>query len=215
MADAVGTPDPEAVPDPDAMIGSLAQIVPPESSDDLVDSVILALNRRAVAADKARNPSQPIPEEPGLDSRVEIRLNSWKEYTDTLTGESLRKEEVESAMKEELSFMRSLPVWERIATPSPGDKPVPCKWVFKAGAGGSGPRARLVACEVKHFAPDASEYAATPPIEAFRAMVSLAASHEKFRLDFLDVRKAHLNAASRRRVVVRLPKEAGGGFGLL
>ena len=133
----------------------------------------------------------------------------WKEYSDTLTGQSLPKAEVEAAMKEELTFMRSLPVWETTMQLSPGDKPVPCKWVFKAGSGGSGPRARLVACEVKHFAPDASEYAATPPIEAFRAMVSMAASRPKFRMDFLDARKAHLNAHAKRRVVIRLPKEAG------
>ena len=94
----------------------------------------------------------------------------------------------------------------------PGDRPVPCKWVFKRG-----PlvRARAVVCEVKSFAPHASEFAATPPLEALRILISMAASDSGLFLDFIDVRKAHLNGAVRRRVVIRLPKDMGGGFGLL
>ena len=68
--------------------------------------------------------------------------------------------------------MRSLPVWERVSGLEPGDRAVPCKWVFK---GGSQVRASPVACEVKQFAPQASEFAATPPLEALRILISIAA----------------------------------------
>ena len=108
--------------------------------------------------------------------------------------------------------MESLPVWERIPSLQPGDRAVPCKWVFK---GGYSVRARLVACEVKQYAPHASEFAATPPLEALRALISIAASNRKLLLDFLDVRKAHLNGIAKRRIIVRLPKELGRGYGLL
>ena len=76
-------------------------------------------------------------------------------------------------------------------------------------------RARLVACEVRHFAPEASVFAATPPLEALKILVSLAASQPQWVMDFLDVRKAHLNGMVKRRVIIKLPKEAGSGYGLL
>ena len=65
-------------------------------------------------------------------------------------------------MREEESYMRSLPTWDDIgpADLQRGDRPVPCKWVFKEGPP---VRARAVACEVKAFASQASEFAATPP----------------------------------------------------
>ena len=69
--------------------------------------------------------------------------------------------------------------------------------------------------EVKWFAPDASEFAATPPLEALRAMISIAASDSLLHLDFLDVRKAHLNGLCERRAVTKLPVEVGGGYALL
>ena len=46
-------------------------------------------------------------------------------------------------------------------------------------------------------------------------LISLAATNRTWCLDFIDVRKAHLNGKSKRRVVVKLPKHAGGGFGVL
>ena len=67
-------------------------------------------------------------------------------------------------------------------------------------------RARLVACETKFFAPTASEFAATPPLEALRALISIAASSPRLNLDFLDVRKAHLNGVAKRRVVIKIPQ---------
>ena len=110
--------------------------------------------------------------------------------------------------------MRSIPVWDDIRPGDlqPGDRAVPCKWVFKKGPP---VRARAVVCEVKAFAPHASEFAATPPLEALRVLISLAATDSSLHLDFVDVRKAHLNGAIKRRVVIRLPREMGRGYGLL
>ena len=34
----------------------------------------------------------------------------------------------------------------------------------------------------------------------------------EFTLDFLDIRKAHLNGASKICIAIHLPKEAGGGY---
>ena len=58
-------------------------------------------------------------------------------------------------------------------------------------------------------------FAATPPLEAFRALISLAATNKTWCLEFIDIRKAHLNRKARRRVVVKRPKHAGGGLAIL
>ena len=76
-------------------------------------------------------------------------------------------------------------------------------------------RARIVACEVKWSASDASEFAATPPLEALRDMASIAASDSQLHLDFLGARKAHLSEVCRCRAVIKLPVEVGGGYALL
>ena len=110
--------------------------------------------------------------------------------------------------------MQSLPTWTQIPELDPGDKPVSCKWVLDQ-QGAEEVRARLVACETKIFAPTASEFAATPPSEALRARVSLAASSSGLHLDFLDVSRVHLHGVSKRRVVIKIPEDAGGGYGLL
>ena len=79
-------------------------------------------------------------------------------------------------------------------------------------------RARLVACEVTYSSAggfNADLFAATPPLEVFRALISLAATIKTWCLEFIDIRKAHLNGKARRRVVVKLPKQAGGGLAIL
>eukprot|EP00971_Amphidinium_carterae_P241273 4790789-Amphidinium_carterae.1 len=43
----------------------------------------------------------------------------------------------------------------------------------------------------------------------------MAAWCPKTVLDFVDVRKAHLNGQVRRHLVIRLPKEVGGGLAVL
>eukprot|EP00971_Amphidinium_carterae_P031096 612149-Amphidinium_carterae.1 len=59
-----------------------------------------------------------------------------------------------------------------------------------------------------------SLFAATPPLDPFRMIVSMAVWTwcPKKNLDFVHVRKAHLNGKARRHLVIRLPKEVGGGL---
>ena len=175
---------------------------------------ILAYNAETATEDELRCPGNPVAEEPNLLADMEQEPAKWAEYFDTVSGVPLDTGLVHAAQQEELEYMQSLPTWEPIDRLEPGDKPVSCKWVLSEKGPGV-VRARLVACETKWFAPAASEFAATPPLEALRVLISLAASSPGFYLDFLDVRKAHLNGIAKRRVVIKVPPEAGGGFGLL
>ena len=92
--------------------------------------------------------------------------------------------------------MRGVPVW-RDLDPNEvhsEDKIIHTKWVLNQK--GDDVRARLVACEVKYSSaggPKIGLFAATPPLEVFRALVSLAATNRYWCLDFIDVRKANLN----------------------
>ena len=67
-------------------------------------------------------------------------------------------------------------------------------------------RCRLVAKEIKR---DKREdlFAATPPLEAKKALFSLWASVPGMCLDFGDVVRAYFHARARRRVYVDLPEE--------
>ena len=112
-----------------------------------------------------------------------------------------------------LSILEELQVWKvvKYCDLLPDDKVIPTKWVLIQK--GPDVRARLVACEVKFSSAggtNADLFAITQPLEVFRALISLAATNRTWCLDFIDVRKAHLNGKSRRRVVVKLPKQAGG-----
>ena len=92
--------------------------------------------------------------------------------------------------------MQGLPVWDEVVYHDllPEDKIIATKWVLNQK--GRDVRARLVACEVKYSSaggPKMGLFAATPPLEVFRALISLAATNRYWCLDFIDVRKAKLN----------------------
>ena len=74
-------------------------------------------------------------------------------------------------------------------------------------------RARLVAQEV-FDGPDAAFYAATPPLEAKRMLLSQWATERRrggrpLKVSFIDVRKAYFHGTPTRKLFVRLPKELG------
>ena len=81
-------------------------------------------------------------------------------------------------------------------------------------------RSRLVAREFKgEGRPDL--YAGTPPLEALKAILSIAASQkEEFSIMHIDVSRVYFQAKAQRPVLVRLPHEDksrhdGGKIGLL
>ena len=71
-------------------------------------------------------------------------------------------------------------------------------------------RSRYVACEVATYRDD-SMFAATPPLEGFRLLLSHAAASQggstPAKVLLMDVRKAHLHATPVREVYVQLPPE--------
>ena len=203
---------------------SCSEFVDGLADESEVDScfmdLVAALNAESAGRDRLMNPDRPVPEENGKIQEMEVCLDEWATYFDDITGVELDKGLVEAAIREELKFMESLPVWRRIPDDEvPSDaKVIDTRWVMvnKGDTTNVEIRARLVAREIKGSA--SSEpmlFAATPPLDAFRIMISMAAWSPKKVLDFVDVRKAHLYGLAKRQLVIRLPKEVGGGLALL
>ena len=94
-----------------------------------------------------------------------------------------------------------------------GITPVDTKWVDTDKAFEGEPmqfRSRMCAGEFKSDdRPDL--YAGTPPLEALKAIISIAASHkETFSIMHIDVSRAYFHAKAQRLVPIRLPVEENG-----
>ena len=93
-----------------------------------------------------------------------------------------------------------------------GRGPIRGKWVDRNKGDAQHPlvRSRYVACEINTYK-DESLFAATPPLEALRLLLSDAAtgdaSSQPKKLLLIDVKKAHLHADAVREVYVSLPPE--------
>ena len=121
--------------------------------------------------------------------------------------------------------MESWNCWTRVsyeeAVRRGGRKPIATRWVDvnKGDAATPDVRSRLVA---KDFAGvrDDSFFAATPPLEALRMLLSdmmsgVSRGAEEVKMIVLDAKKAHLHAKAERDLFVALPAEAGGGYAQL
>ena len=103
------------------------------------------------------------------------------------------------------------------ALKDPSGKVVGCRWVNCNKGDLSDPdvRCRLVAQEVNHGdGPTDAFYAATPPLEAKRMLMSQWATERKrdgqiLKLSFVNSRKACFNGRTNRSLYVRLPPELG------
>ena len=202
--------------DPEELLSLYDKWDPIDDIEERIQEAIQEINQISAVEDWKRNPERPVSEEPSSVEDAGWNIGEWETFYDTITGEVLESEKVKLSMKEELDYMNSLQVWrqvERKDIPA-GTKIIPTKWVLTTKD--EGVRARLVACEVKGYAAsEASLFVSTPPLDALRAMIALAACDCSMSLDFLDIRKAHLNGISSRLVAIKLPKEAGSGVAIL
>jgi hypothetical protein len=147
---------------------------------------------------------------------------------DELTGMELDVEEVRKARREEVEFVKRLKVYEEVPVSecweNTGKPPIGTRWVDILK--GELTRSRLVAQDFKKKGDNQREdlFAAMPPLEAKKALFRAAAARlkgkftrdgRKMKMMFIDVRKAHLNAAcDKPHMYVNLPAEAGAPPGV-
>ena len=135
-------------------------------------------------------------------------------------NEHLDPEKVREARAEEVGYMTKKKLWREVDIQECWDRtgraPVTVKWVdvLKAADGETFVRSRLVARDFKVKGEKDREdlFAATPPLELLRMMVSKAATVTKKgtfqKLLFIDAKKAHLNPKCDQDVYFWLPDEA-------
>ena len=108
--------------------------------------------------------------------------------------------------------MKNRGLWKVVQTPA-GVTPVSVRWVDVLKADGV-TRSRLVARDFRGTDRHRDDlFAATPPLEAIRVLLSRAATETPSRirrkLMFIDAKKAHLNPRCKEDVYIELPAEAG------
>jgi hypothetical protein len=139
---------------------------------------------------------------------------------DDVKGRALDAANVKEARKEEIQYMITKGIWEEVSVQECWDRtgkaPVTVKWVDtdKGSNGQELIRSRLVARDfrVKGDKDREDLFAATPPLELLRLLISKTATRvgpKGFRkLLFIDVKKAHLNPKCEKDVYFWLPDEA-------
>lgn len=154
----------------------------------------------------------------GLHEEDKLSEEHWAQ--DDVTGEHLDAKAVRAARREEMSFIKGIPLYEEADVAEcwrrTGKAPVSTKCVDVAK--GSDVRLRWVARDFKPKGEKdrADVFAAMPPLEAnrmlfrkFATQANLKGEH-KMKLMLIDVKKAHLNEqCDRDDVFVELPAEAG------
>jgi hypothetical protein len=138
--------------------------------------------------------------------------------TDDVHGGVLDLEKVKAARREEVDFMKSKGIWKEVpvseAWAKTGKAPVSVKWVDTEKSGGV-VRCRLVARDFKTKGEKDREdlFAATPPLELLKALLSKAAGDRRRRVLVIDVKKAHLYPLCTQDVYIELPEEAAAAPG--
>ena len=147
---------------------------------------------------------------------VEHEANDWRKYWDDLSGKELNWELTEAARKEEIECIHQMGVYVKVPISQcierTGKRPIGTRWVDVNKGDSAKPkvRSRLVAQELNLFK-QPELFAATPPIEYIRFLVSCCASSQwtanPTRIMLQDVKKAYFFAPARREVYVQLPWE--------
>ncbi len=136
------------------------------------------------------------------------------EFVDDVTGEPLDKEEATAARRLEMKFFKQKGVYTKVKRQA-WMKVISTKWldVNKGDSTNRNYRARLVGREIKR---DKREdlFAATPPLESLRMIISICAGHQHERspsdnniIMTNDVKRAYFHAPATRPIFIQIPKE--------
>jgi len=191
----------------------------------LVHAVLRALRKYMVRQGMLGSlEAGPTAEEP--EFQVKFDTSDSQKYWDEYTGLELPVKETRKARADEIRYMNQLKVWKvelrkdacADGTPVYGVRWIDCN---KGDDVNMLLRSRLVVQETNKVTTIAqgdvaSTFAATPPIESLRFLLSLAMTLPKVNGEdwvvlFIDISRAHPHCDARRKVVIRLPEEAGYG----
>ena len=136
---------------------------------------------------------------------LEETMRDLDQAWDDVHGKMLSLKKVREGRKEEIDYIHQRRIWSEVSVEEcwkkTGKKPVSVKWVDtdKGSGAESIIRCRLVARDFKVKGERDREdlFAATPPLELIRALISRTASRNNYekvkKMLFIDAKKAHLN----------------------
>ena len=148
-------------------------------------------------------------------SVLKVQIEGAETYKDDLTGQLLNPELVRIARKLELEYFDGKLVWEKRpiaeARRVTGKPPITVRWVDVNKGDNTCPnvRSRLVARQIRQAGEDAI-FAPTPPLEALRSVLSMAAtdfpdqpkhvrdgsSERRTQISAVDISRAYFNAST-------------------
>ena len=186
---------------------SQAQVYP----RDMVNGIIKGL-RKQLARKYPLNSLDfgPVNQEPDLDMSAD---DDWQTYIDEVSGKPLNTAKVTEARNEELAYADKYNVWTEVPTQEAWDRtgagPIGTRWIDinKGDESNTNYRSRFVVQEIRTGIQDAL-FAATPPLESIRFLLSVQrSSRKKLKVMFIDIKRAHWCAKVARLIYVRLPPE--------
>ena len=133
------------------------------------------------------------------------------EFYDDVTGVLLDRELAIKARKVEIDFFRARGVYTKVRR-EPWMSVITTKWldVNKGDSSNPNVRSRLVGREIAKEKRD-DLFAATPPLESLKTVLSLCASHQcqkdPWRIMSVDVKRAYFYAAATRPLFIHIPAE--------
>ena len=196
-------------------------------ADGLVEAGVVGIQDRDAEAEEIQKRCEETLHE-DFERLLNVGSTPGAKYRDSLTGQPLRPELVREARAKELRYFESKRVWTKVkraeAVARQGKAPITVKWIDINKGDDENPlyRSRLVAREVRKHG-EASIFAPTPPLEALRTILSMAAtdlpgcrqhcrdkeSEERTQVQVVDISRAYFNAVvdGSTPTYVELPEE--------
>ena len=140
-------------------------------------------------------------------------IDKMLSYVDSRTGEQLQDELVSRARRDEMKIFSEMQVYryasEREFQETPGAKVIGTTWVDTNKGSTVAPcyKSRLCGQEFAKGDPMDDLFAATPPLQGVKLMISICASEPDKCLMVLDVKRAFLYGKAVRPLFTKLPKE--------
>lgn len=132
---------------------------------------------------------------------------------DDVSGAALDPKMVRSARQDEIDYVKSMNLYTKVpigeCKRETGKCPITVRWIDinKGDTESPNYRSRVVAREINTYKRH-DLFAATPPLEALKIILSIAASGNKGEIVMInDVSRAYFHAPAKRKVYVQLPKE--------
>ena len=136
-----------------------------------------------------------------------------EEVWDDVSGAALKPEEVKRVRREETEYVHNMKLYDKVsideAYQKTGKGPISVRWIDinKGDVESPNYRSRLVAREINTSKRD-DLFAATPPLEALKVILSLTSSGNKGEILMInDISRAFFHAPAKRAVYVQLPNE--------